>query len=100
MADESRSLPFPLDIDTLHSLKAGGFILFGTTMLVSGTVTVADRRIQPSSTVIASYRTPAGTTGANLKGVCSAGAITLTAINTSGATVTTDTSKVSYFIVL
>jgi hypothetical protein len=94
------SLPFPLDINLLHSLKLGGFILFGVATLVAGVAVINDRRIQTGSLPIACYQTPAGTTGTNLKAVCAQGTLTITAINTSGSTVTSDTSKVSYFLVI
>lgn len=97
---DTRALPFPLDIDSLHSLKSGGFILFGTATLVSGTVTLNDKRIKMGSIPIASYSTPAGTTGTNLKAVCTQGSLAITAVGTTGSKVTTDTSVVSFFIVL
>jgi hypothetical protein len=93
-------LPFPLDIDTLHSLKDGGFILAGTATLASGTVTISDRTIRNGSVPFVSYAVPAGTTGTNLKAVCAQGSLTITAIGTGGSTVTTDTSEVSYLIFL
>lgn len=97
---EPRELSFPLSINTLHALKRGGFILTGTATLASGVATVAHDRIRGNSTPSVSYSEPAGTTGANLKAVCTNGTLTITAVGTDGTTVTTDVSVVSYFIVL
>ena len=93
-------LPFPLDQNTRFALKKGGFILSGTAVLASGTVTVSDQRIQTGSVPLISYVTPGGTTGTNLKAVVAQGSLTITAVNTSGTAVTTDTSTVSFLIVL
>lgn len=93
-------LPFPLDLNTLFTLKTGGFIAFGTTTLSSGVATVTDHRIRASSTALATYTSPGGTTGTHVKAVCTAGAMTITAIDTAGATVTTDTSAITYLIIL
>jgi len=93
-------LPHPLDIDTLFALKTGGFILFGSATLASGVVTVEDRRIKASSIAVVTYQAPGGTTGTNLKAACTDGTLTITAVNTSGSTVNTDTSSVSYLIIL
>lgn len=95
-----RPLSSPLDIDTLFALKKGGFILTGSATLASGVATVVNSRIRGNSTAVVTYLTPAGTTGANLKAVCADGSLTITAIATDGTTVTTDTSEVSYLIIL
>ena len=98
---ESRPwLPFPLDINTIFALKNGGFILFGTLTLSSGVGTVTDGRIQASSVALVTYKTPGGTTGTNLKAGCTEDTLTVTAVNTSGTTVTTDTSVVSYLVII
>ncbi len=97
---QTSSLPFPLDRESIFALKKGGFILAGTATLVSGTVTISDPRIQTGSIAIPAYASPSGTTGTNLKAVAAQGSLTITAINTSRATVTTDVSKVSYLIIL
>ena len=93
-------LAFPLDQNTRFALKNGGFIRSGTAVLSSGTVTISDHRIQTGSIPLVSYITPGGTTGTNLKAVAAQGSLTITAVNTSGTTVTTDTSTVSYLIIL
>lgn len=98
--DAHLSFSFPLRRNDLFALKQGGFILSGTATLASGTVTVSDRRIQPSSVAIVSYKTPAGTLGTNLKGLTAAGSLAITAVATDRSTVTTDTSAVSYLIIL
>lgn len=95
-----RRLPFPLPSTDIFSLTKGGFILAGSATLASGTVAVSDRRIQPSSVALVSYTVPGGTTGTNLKAVCTAGTLTITAVGTGGATVTTDTSTVVYLVIL
>lgn len=97
---EVSALPFPLDINTRHALKEGGFILSGIATLASGVATLNDRRIQTSSVATVSYQTPGGTTGTNLKAVCTKGVLTITAVGTGGSTVTTDTSVVSFLIIL
>lgn len=96
----TQSLATPLDINTLHALKKGGFILFGTLTLVSGVATVTDRRIQTGSVSIVSYATPAGTMGANLKAACAQGTLTVTSVKSDATTQTADTSKVAYFLVI
>ena len=93
-------LPLPLDIPNLTALKTGGFILFGTVALTSGVATISNNRIQGSSTPLVSYISPAGTMGANLKATVAHGSLTITAVKTDKTTETSDTSTVSYFIVL
>ena len=93
-------LPFPLDPNTRFALKKGGFILCGVATLVAGTIAVNDRRIQLGSTAIVTYTVPGGTTGTNLKAVCTLGALTITAVGTTGTIVATDTSTVSYLIII
>ncbi len=93
-------LPIPLDIPNRTALKTGGFILFGTVALASGVATITNTRIQGSSIAVASYVAPAGTMGANLKTTIAQGSLTITAIKTDKTTETSDTSTVSYFIVL
>lgn len=89
-------LPFPLDIDSLHSLKKGGFILFGRTTLASGAATVEDRRIQPSSKALVSYDATdsALSNSGTLSVALSAGQLDIA--STDGS----DASDVSYLIIL
>lgn len=47
----------PLHVDTIFALKNGGFLTLGTATLASGTVTVEDRRIRTTSTVLVTYKT-------------------------------------------
>lgn len=100
-------LVFPLDDDTIKSLKQGGFILSGAVALSSGVATVTDSRIRAASgtgtsfvgsIALVAYLTPAGTTGTNLKAVCTENTLTITAIDTAGATVASDTSTIQYLI--
>jgi hypothetical protein len=93
-------LPFPLDIPSLHALKDGGFILSGTATLAAGVAAISDKRIHASSVAVVAYVTPAGTMGANLKGVCTAGTLTITAVKSDKTTETSDTSLVAYLIIL
>lgn len=64
--------------------------------LVSGTITLSNLWIATTSSVNIELTTPGGTMGARLKVAKTAGAgngsVTITAVDTSGATVTTDTS--------
>lgn len=98
MANENKELTFPLTPDTIFTLTHGGFVLVGKATLSSGTITVTNHRIKASSVALASYETPGGTTGTNLKAVCSDGSLAITGVDTSGSTVTTDTSTVSYVV--
>lgn len=89
-------LPFPLDIDTLHSLKVGGFILSGRVSLSSGAATLEDRRIKPSSIPLVSYDTTENATSnpGILSAVCAAGQLDIA--SSSGS----DASDAAYLIIL
>ena len=93
-------LPNPLSIDDLFALRSGGFILYGTANLSSGTYVISDHRIQASSIPLVSLIAPGGTMGANYKAACTLGALTITAVKTDKSTETSDTSTVSYLIIL
>ena len=98
--DPENVLPFPLDPDTIFALTNGDFILVGKATLVSGTVDIDDRRIKLSSIAIVSHETIAGTLGVTLGGVCADGKLTITSYDSAGATETSETSVVSYLIIL
>lgn len=88
----------------LHALPGGTGTLTaevgrGQATLVAGTVTVTMTGIQNTSKVIPTLTTPGGTMGARLKvGVTGGSGFTLTAVDTSGATVATDTSVYDYVV--
>jgi hypothetical protein len=67
-----------------------------TATLVGGTITISNLWVTAATGVIAELTTPGGTMGARLQIAKSVGAgtgsVTLTAVDTSGATVNTDTS--------
>lgn len=96
----TEGLSFPLSQKDLFALRKGGFIVYGTATLSSGTVAVTDRRIQASSIAFATYKTPAGTMGSNLKAVCTANTLTLTAVKLDTTTETSDTSTVGYLVLI
>lgn len=80
----------------------------GTATLVSGTITISTGiRIASTSTttIFLTLNTPSGTLGAHytanglVVGGPGTGAFTITSVDTSGATVTTDNSTLNYLIV-
>jgi hypothetical protein len=99
-AAKARRLPMPLDLNTLFSLRKGGFLLFGTLTLASGVATLEDSRIQPSSTPVVSHVSPDGTVGAALTASCTSGTLTVTAVKNDTTTETLETSEVAYIVVL
>ena len=98
--DNLQKLSFPLDPDTIFALTNGDFILVGKATLVSGVVAISDRRIKPSSIAIVSHETIAGTLGVTLGGVCTDSTLTITSYDSGGSTETSETSVVSYLIIL
>lgn len=87
---------------------ASGGIQVGKVTLVLGVATVSTGiTITASSQIFTSMNAPGGTTGSDWKvpdaglvvGAPGTGAFTVTAISTSGSTVTTDTSTLNYMIV-
>ena len=113
---------FPIDQETLKSLKDGGFILAGTKTLVAGIAYVYSPKIKMASTteerqgstVFATYKTLAGTPGSTLLCTCIDGTITITSKKVTGtapagggaititglATASSDTSVINYLVVL
>ncbi|MCA0231562.1 MAG: hypothetical protein LCH91_13905 [Bacteroidetes bacterium] len=71
----------------------------GVITLVSGVGSATVTGLTSTDKAFVQLVTTSGTLGTHYKAVCSANTITITSINTSGATVTTDNSTVNYIIV-
>lgn len=75
----------------------------GTATLVSGTVTVSTAAALTTSTILVSLNTPGGTLGADYKvataSIVNGTSFVIAAINSAGATVTTDTSTINWVII-
>jgi len=95
-----QKLSFPLDPETIFALTNGDFILVGKATLISGVVAISDRRVKPSSIAIVSHETIAGTLGVTLVATCTDGTLTITSKDSAGATETSETSVVSYLVIL
>ena len=79
--------------------KTGTNQAVGSATLVAGAVTVANTTVTANTKVMVQLLTPAGTMGLRYKYSVSAGVgFTITAVDASGATVTTDTSVVDYYL--
>ena len=76
---------------------SGGSV--GQATLVSGTKAITIAVVSTSTRAFTSVAVHGGTAGTRYKAVCTTNTLTLTAIDTSGATVTTDTSTLNYFII-
>jgi hypothetical protein len=90
---------------TLTFLETGRPRTRGTATLVSGTVTVSTQRLRASSKIFLSLNTPGGTQGTHYAAPAASrtagdgnGSFVINAVNTSGATVTTDTSTIDWEI--
>lgn len=70
----------------------------GSTTLVAGTKTVSVSGATAASFVKFMVVTPGGTMGKHYKVACSAGQFIVTAVDTDGTTVATDTSTLSYVV--
>ena len=71
----------------------------GTVTLVAGVAQIANTGVHSGTLVLLTLKTPGGTLGTHYSYTLSAGvSITITAVDTSGSTVTTDTSVISYII--
>lgn len=72
----------------------------GSATLVSGTVTVTNTNNDANDHLFIQLKTPGGTLGTHYKYSISAGNnFTITAVDTAGSTVTTDTSTVSWWLI-
>jgi len=75
---------------------------FGTGVLVGGTLAIATAAIRAGSEVQVAMKTPGGTTGVHyaVSGITpgSPGSFTITAVDTAGAPVATDTSTISWHV--
>ena len=93
---EKPTLPFPLDPNTRHSLKNGGFIITGRVSLSSGSVTVSDPRIRASSLAFVTYdeTDTALSSSGTLSVTVADGSLTIDSTNGS------DASDVSYLIIV
>lgn len=91
-----------LKIDTVNKglyIKQGTGGFAGKATLVAGTVAVTISGLTTSDEAFVSIVTPAGTLSSGLKAVCTANTLTITSVNTAGATNTLDTSTVRYVII-
>lgn len=76
-------------------------IVVNTVALVSGVATITITGVTTSSICMATQMiTPSGVQGVKYKAVCTASTLTITAIDLSGTTIATDTSTISYTILL
>ena len=88
-------------VNTAIGAAVGNGIAHGTVTLGlgTGTATVVDAKCKTTSAVTVSPDVPGGSPlGTGYKCVAGSGSWTVTAINTTGATVTTDNSKLNYHI--
>lgn len=85
-------LPFPLDPQNAASIRYGLF-LSGTVALSSGSATVVNRAINPTSTMLLTYASASGTQG-YLRASAASG--TMTIVSSSGS----DSSTVQYLVLL
>lgn len=88
----SARLPFPLDPENAAAIRYGLF-LSGTATLSSGSATVVNRAIQPTSTMLLTYASASGTQGF-LRASAASG--TMTIASSSGS----DSSTVQYLVLL
>lgn len=83
---------------TFHSTAAKA--RSGSSVLSSGTITVSNTTVTAKTKILIQLLTPGGTLGTHYKYAISAATnFTITAVDTSGATVATDTSTVVWFMV-
>jgi len=80
--------------------KSGTNACAGSATLSSGTVTVSTTCAAGSSELVfATLATVGGTTGTHYRTTTASGSVTITAVGTTGSTVTTDTSVVNWWLI-
>lgn len=98
-------LTVPTDIDIsatattirMHFGSTGD--MFNDATLSSGTVAVTISGLTTGDRAFIQLTTPGGTLGTHYKAVCTANTLTITAVDTAGSTVTSDTSTLTYHII-
>lgn len=71
----------------------------GGVTLASGVATVTITGLQATDKAFVQLVSTSGTLGTHYKAVCTANTLTITSVNTSGTTVTTDNSTLSYTVI-
>lgn len=73
--------------------------MFGDITLTAGVGTVTISGLATTDRAFVQLTTPGGTLGTHYKAVCTANTLTITAVDTAGSTVTSDTSTLTYHII-
>lgn len=73
--------------------------MFNDATLVSGTLAITITGLATTDRAFVQLTTPGGTLGTHYKAVCTANTLTITAVDTAGSTVTSDTSTLTYHII-
>jgi hypothetical protein len=73
--------------------------MFNDATLSSGTVAITISGLATTDRAFLQLTTPSGTLGTHYKAVCTANTLTITAVDITGSTVTTDTSTLTYHII-
>jgi hypothetical protein len=86
---------------TLSVKQTGGNACVGSNALASGTVTISTTCAAGSAEVVLVTLNAhgSGTAGTRYKATTAAGSITITAVDTAGSTVTTDTSTLNWWLI-